>query len=235
MSTPLDLLEAAVSSHPSPTEDTAFACQLSYALEYPGSKYRPSDWIPTICQFSRRIRMLRNAWITLDDPRRRACSRPPPPPILLIFAYEISIQIEFEPLTANSASLIFTVTDYTVFSQIFSESILHIVCHNRDDWVNVYQNDDNYSASDAILSFSLCFRAVQSWYLVISTSSTVSVVPPNTIMIWSISTSASRMCGNSCSPRLAVPWKDAISFHSAAGYSLVAVTILIDTHLGTRA
>jgi hypothetical protein len=172
ISIPLDLLQEASASRLSrrkPSEK--FNCSISYGISpnHEDFKYHPSDWDLSICQFEQRGNFLRNVWMTLDESLEDDPWLVTPPQSYLLVNF--SSRVKFEYTT-------YPKVNFSMIQEIFDESTPGLVRQNRDDWTDVYRTNDNFTAADATLSFSLCFPASAARYINISTSSAVPLVQP---------------------------------------------------------
>jgi hypothetical protein len=172
ISIPLDLVQKASDSRISPMRPSEkFNCSISDGIypTYQDLRYHPSDWYLSICQFRQTGNFLRDAWMTLDEPLEGdSWFRQPPRSYLLV---NFSSRVKFE-YTSH------TKVDFSMIQEIFNDSTPGLVRQNRDEWTDVYRTNNNFTAADATLSFSLCFPASAARYINISTSSTVPLVQP---------------------------------------------------------
>jgi hypothetical protein len=172
ISIPLDLLQEASASRLSPLDlFQEFNCSISYGIapDKEDFKYHPSDWDLSICQLDRGGGYLRNAWMTLDDPPEQDLHRYIPFKSYLLVNFSSRVKFEY---TA------YPKVDFSMIQEVFDDSIPGLVHRSRGDWTEVYRTNNNFTAADATLSFSLCFPASASIYLNVSTSSKVPLVQP---------------------------------------------------------
>ncbi|KAH7086958.1 hypothetical protein FB567DRAFT_56031 [Paraphoma chrysanthemicola] len=178
ISIPLELLQEVSASRLSPLLEPSeeFNCSISYGIapDHEDAKYHPSDWDLSICQLDQRGHYLRDAWMTLDEPLVENLSDgstafPIPGPAYLLVNFSSRVKFKY---TA------YPKVDYSMIQDIFNESTPELVRRNRGDWIDVYRTNNNFTAADATLSFSLCYTASAAKYLNVSASSTVPLVQP---------------------------------------------------------
>jgi hypothetical protein len=177
ISIPLDLLQEVSASRLSPLLEPSeeFNCSISHGIapQNEETKYHPSDWDLSICQLDQRGYYLRDAWMSLDEPlvEFQDGSRSFLMPGLAYLLVNFSSRLTFEYTG-------FSKVDYSLIQDIFNDSKPGLARQNRGDWIDVYRTNNNFTAADATLSFSLCYTASTTSYRNISASSTVPPVQP---------------------------------------------------------
>jgi hypothetical protein len=162
LSIPLDLLHAAASSRVSIGQFTEFNCTLPTAFD---DSYKNSDWNLTLCQLDRVAGMLRSDFFTAENP--------PPDELWRSLPHQTYLLTNF---TSFTSKILFE--DYFILGPMFNESIPELVHGKRNDWAEVYSKEGEGSKTDATLSFSMCFPAIKSRFLNISSSSELPLVGP---------------------------------------------------------
>lgn len=172
MSIPLDLLERAAVSRVLPLMWQTFNCSISTGIAPDQGifKYHPSDWDLSICQFDLGAGYLRDAWMKPSHPPPRKASSK-------YFPFKSYLLVNFSS-PAKFDYTIYPEVDYLVIQQTFDDSVPGLIRRDRGDWTDVYRTNNNLTAADAMLSFSLCFPASQARYLNISASSTAPLLQP---------------------------------------------------------
>jgi hypothetical protein len=173
ISVPVHLLQKATGLQVSPTESSLeFNCSISfgiYSYTSRSSKYHPSDWNLTICQLENNANFLRDARTPLDEPLEEvSLSNFFVRPYLLV---NFSSQLNFEQRD-------YPKLEYSMIMKIFNDSTPGLLRRSRNDWTDVYRTNNNFTAADATLSFSLCFPASDTRYFNVSASSTAPLVQP---------------------------------------------------------
>jgi hypothetical protein len=175
MSVPLDLLQEASASRLWPLREPTkeFNCSIANGIGPYGKdvKYHPSDWDLSICQFYQRGYYLGNAWSTIDEPPVSAELEyfTSPAYLLVNFSSRVGFKYLDPPISA---------VDFSMIQDIFNDSIPGLVRQNRGDWIDVYRTNNNFTAADATLSFSLCYPSFATRYINVSASSTVPLLQP---------------------------------------------------------
>jgi hypothetical protein len=173
ISVPLDLLQEVSASRLSPLLEPSdeFNCSISYGISphKKDAKYHPSDWDLSICQLDQRGYYLRHAWMSLDKPLVDNSSFPIPGAAYLLVNFSSRVKFEYTALPK---------VDFSMIQDIFNDSTPELVRRNRGDWIDVYRTNNNFTAADATLSFSLCYTASAAVFRNVSTSSTVPLVQP---------------------------------------------------------
>lgn len=177
ISIPLNLLQEVSASRLSPLLEPSeeFNCSISHGIapQNEETKYHPSDWDLSICQLDQRGYYLRDAWMSLDEPLVYVDSMttsfmiPGPAYLLVNFSSH-----------AKFAYTAYPKVDYSLIQNIFNDSKPGLVRQNRGDWIDVYRTNNNFTAADATLSFSLCYTASAASFLNVSASSTVPLAQP---------------------------------------------------------
>jgi hypothetical protein len=171
ISIPLDLLQEASASSLSPPSSDKFNCSISFGISsnYEDSKYHPSDWDLSICQFEQRDNPLKNVRMALDEPLEGNSRFTVTPRSYLLVNFSSRVKFEY---TA------YPKVDFSMIQEIFDDSTPGLFRRTRNEWTDVYRTNNNFTAADATLSFSLCFPASATRYMNVSTSSRVPLVQP---------------------------------------------------------
>ncbi|KAI8941765.1 hypothetical protein NX059_002968 [Plenodomus lindquistii] len=169
ISIPLDLLQQASASrilpmYTGPSEE--FNCSMPYISPLDEIlKYHPSDWDLSICQIEERANRLRDVWTTLEGPLDFGY----PSQSYLLVNFSSGVKDEFYD---------YSTADYLKIQEIFNDSTPGLVHRSKGDWTNVYRTNNNFTAANGTLSFSLCFPATNARYLNVHASSAVPLVQP---------------------------------------------------------
>ena len=178
ISIPQNLLQEVSASRLSPLLEPSeeFNCSISHGIapQNEETKYHPSDWDLSICQLDQRGYYLRDAWMSLDEPLvefegSRVSSFQLPGPAYLLVNFSSRVTFEYTS---------YPKVDYSLIQDIFNDSKPGLVCQNRGNWIDVYRTNNNFTAADATISFSLCYTASTTSYRNVSASSTVPPVQP---------------------------------------------------------
>ena len=168
MAIPSDLEDTAAASHLYVYDGSKFSCQFPTAVWRESSRYHPSDWTMTICQFTNLAGYIQPSLSGEGNGKYVQRS------YLLTNLSDRSIP------ESNPNSLPNSGPDASYLGQMFNDSIPGLMRRNSNDWVDLYRANDDQTPEElgTRLSFSLCFTAFRAVSFNISASSLVPLKEP---------------------------------------------------------